>query len=400
VFGNDGNLTLPAGGDILDSTGTSVLGGAGGNPFDQDLNTTDSVTFANVQVDGNVALGLVSRINSGGFGVTNSAEFGTDVTLTGPTITGSEIFMGAGTAESRAIVNSDGNSLIYTGVENPGFAGMVAIDPGVTNDYAIQVGANNHIEIGAVAGTITTTEYVVGLGVINNTGNINGIFANANVAVIGVGDIGWKFDDNGTLYLPGDDQVSKITFSEAQGAYINQGMGEIDIRTGPGADLQIQSDGGNNTWYFGYDGIATFPGAINQNLITTKGGEYLSIPDSTTSDIWTAHSLHITSVKLTVQIESRTSNPDYDNFDTMTCEIVMSKKRVGGTYTAAPITVYGIVHTSADPLATFGSYIITTPGPDLGKAVLTCTPDASITDTCYVRVQSVEMFSPSVQNDF
>ena len=32
IFGEDGNLTLPTGGDILDSTGTSVLGGAGGGP--------------------------------------------------------------------------------------------------------------------------------------------------------------------------------------------------------------------------------------------------------------------------------------------------------------------------------------------------------------------------------
>jgi hypothetical protein len=252
------NLNIEVDG-LATYTDSLRLGGAGGNPFNQDLNTSNSVTFANVQVDGNVALGLVSRINSGGLGVTNSAEFGTDVTKTGPTITGSEIFMGAGTAETRAIVNSDGNSLIYTGVENPGFAGMVAIDPGVTNDYAIQVGANNHIEIGAVAGTITTTEYVVGLGVINSTGNINGIFANANVAVIGVGDVGWKFDDSHTLYLPGDNQVSKISFSEAQGAYIGQGMGALDIRTGPNADVQIQTDGGSNHWTFGHAGRLTLP---------------------------------------------------------------------------------------------------------------------------------------------
>ena len=51
TFGDDGKLTLPAGGDIVDSNGDSVLGG-GGNPFDQDLNTTDNVIFAKVSIPG------------------------------------------------------------------------------------------------------------------------------------------------------------------------------------------------------------------------------------------------------------------------------------------------------------------------------------------------------------
>jgi len=46
--------------------------------------------------------------------------------------------------------------------------------------------------------------YVAGLGVLNDTGNINGIFANANVAVIGVGDLGWLFSADGNLTAPGD----------------------------------------------------------------------------------------------------------------------------------------------------------------------------------------------------
>ena len=51
LFNNAGDLTLPVGGDIKDSTGTSVLGAAG---FDQTLNTTDSVVFNGVvsTVDG------------------------------------------------------------------------------------------------------------------------------------------------------------------------------------------------------------------------------------------------------------------------------------------------------------------------------------------------------------
>ena len=240
--------------------------------FDND----GSLTLPN---NGNIALGLVSRINSGGFGVTNSAEFGTDVTVSGPTIIGSKIFMGAGTAESRAIVNSDGNSLIYTGVENPGFAGMVAIDPNVTNEYAIHVGANNQIELGAVSGpnsVFTTSEYVVGLGVLNGTGNINGIFANANVSVISAGNLGWKFDNDGELYLPtggrigatkggtmldgGNGSITSLTSFYANGFYAGcvtaNPDGNVQITTYPGS--------GSNFWQFGKDGSVTFPDNTKQ----------------------------------------------------------------------------------------------------------------------------------------
>ena len=47
TFETGGNLRLPAGGDIVDSDGNSVLGGGGGNPFDQSLNTDNNVEFTN-----------------------------------------------------------------------------------------------------------------------------------------------------------------------------------------------------------------------------------------------------------------------------------------------------------------------------------------------------------------
>ena len=90
-------------------------------------------------------------------------------------------------------------------------------------------------------------------------GTIPGIgSAPANV-VLSANALNWTFDTNGTLHLPGNNQVSKISFSDAQDAYINQGMGELDIRSGPGSDIQIQTDGGSNTWSFGADGNLNLP---------------------------------------------------------------------------------------------------------------------------------------------
>jgi Major tropism determinant N-terminal domain len=253
-FDAAGDITLPLAGNIHFGYGNayiqSVMGFHIGSEEPVDINVNGSSWYFGTDgiltMPGDVNLPLVAKLNSGGIGVTNSAEFGTEVTLNSSNnISGSQIYMGAGTAESRAIVNNNGHSLMYTGVENPGFAGMVAVDPGVTSEYAIRVGANANIEIGAVVGPITTTEYVTGIGVLNNSYNMNGLFANSNVTVVGAGSHGWTFGSDGNLTLPAG--------------------GEIHSSAGTGP-VAIQSNDGNNTytWNFGTDGTLTLP--------TTVGG--------------------------------------------------------------------------------------------------------------------------------
>ena len=339
VFDNAGNLTLPGNTFAVNyANGDPVpLGGASGLPISNgtsniniataDGNVTivangETWTFdpsGNLTIPGNVNLPLVAKLNSGGIGVTNAAEFGTEVTVDGSNIiNGSQIYMGAGTAESRAIVNSTGNSLMYTGVENPGFAGTVAVDPGVTSEYAIQVGSNNQIEIGAVVGPITTTEYVAGLGVLNATGNINGMFANANVTVIGSGDLGWSFDNNGNLTLPGNlvisgntsvfgtdaaliqptndlpllsissgangavssvwvEDIGNVSSSNIAAVYANPTPGSGIVRIAVGQN----GGGGPNLWDFDASGNLTAPGDIGANSGSFAGAVTAQIVIST-----------------------------------------------------------------------------------------------------------------------
>jgi hypothetical protein len=47
VFTDDGNLTLPEDGDILDSTGASVLGGGGGSDFTTNIDGSKTLTISN-----------------------------------------------------------------------------------------------------------------------------------------------------------------------------------------------------------------------------------------------------------------------------------------------------------------------------------------------------------------
>jgi hypothetical protein len=274
-----GRLIMPYSGIIAsdDATGNGINIFVGNTTTEIGNNWNFGID-GKLTVPGNINLPLVAKLNSGGIGVTNAAEFGTEVTVDGSNvINSSQIYMGAGTAESRAIVNSTGNSLMYTGVENPGFAGTVAVDPGVTSEYAIQVGSNNQIEIGAVVGPITTTGYVAGLGVLNATGNINGIFANATVAVIGAGNEGWKFDTSGTLTLPAD--------------------GEITTALGTGNVVIEANDGNVRTWTFGDDGSLIFPDATTQVTayqrttgswtIATGSATYsFTVPGNATYTMW------------------------------------------------------------------------------------------------------------------
>ena len=301
-FSANGALTLPSGGlianianygpglstGIFDANG-ATLGTGPGN--DITITPSDGVAIysngaqwlfgiaGNLTIPGDVNLPLVAKLNSGGIGVTNSAEFGTEVTVDiSNVINGSQIYMSAGNAAVAAVVDASGNSLMYFGVEHsyPGaFAGTVALDPGVTSEYAIQVGANNQIEIGAVVGAITTTEYVAGLGVLNATGNINGIFANANVAVIGVGDLGWSFGSDGNLTLPGNLIGNGASPAPSINGFDSANFsGNVNV----GTNLFVGDSSANVS--INYDGTGNFTGNLtsaNANLGNLVTANYANV---------------------------------------------------------------------------------------------------------------------------
>ena len=263
-FDTTGNLTLPNGSTINDNTNGLLAGSkaveikpGGGDNANQllkiyptvvsdgnhihltsgDLSVTDLFLgddhqFVRIGTDGNVCIGTDSasniwqfdtkgnltlpantKLNSGGIGNTNSAEFGTAVSSNGIAITSSQIYMGAGTAETRVIVDQNGASLIYSGVEHsdPGaFAGSVSVDPNVTSDYAIAIGPNNSILLGAAQGGITTTEYTTGVGVFNSDNNITGLLSNGNNVIIAAGSLGWSFDRDGNVTFPSGNKFAVV----------------------------------------------------------------------------------------------------------------------------------------------------------------------------------------------
>ena len=252
VFGPDGVLTLPNAdatgfGNIYFEENSSTI------TFGLDDNSTPSLySFSpyGMTIPSNIDLPLVAKLNSGGVGNTNAAEFGTEVYSNGTAIYSSQIYMGAGTTEVRGIVDNNGAGLMYAGVEGAGFAGIVGMDPNVTSQYAIAVGPGNTILLGATTGNgnLTTTEYTAGVGALNANGTINGLLASSSNVVISNGNTaGWSFGDTGNLTLPSN--IASINYANGQpyggtgGATDWANIGNITGANGP-QQIAIGQDAG------------------------------------------------------------------------------------------------------------------------------------------------------------
>ena len=226
TFGADGNLTLPVGGTINYSDGSNALVGGG---------TAD---LGNYSFSGDsMLMPLHARMNSGGVGNTNSAEFGTVVNTYGDNgvVQNSQIYMSAGTGEARILVNMEGHTLVYYGteeVENPNFTGMVAMDPNVRSQYAIALDSNSNIILGGAqpGGTLISSDYIAGLGSLNSDYNLNGVYVDTMRTVV-------------------------------------SGINNVQIQTG-----------GGNVWTFGFDGNIVLPGTasiLSDNVMTLQSGDTL-----------------------------------------------------------------------------------------------------------------------------
>ena len=278
-----GNLTWSAAG----GSGNGVPGGANtqvqfntGNGFGGAPGFTFDSGSNVLSIPGDVNLPLFAKLNSGGIGNTNAAEFGTEVYSNGTAIYSSQIYMGAGTTEIRGIVDAAGAGLMYAGVEGAGFAGIVGMDPGVTSQYAIAVGTGNTILLGATTGNgvLTTTEYTAGVGALNANGTINGLLASSSNVVISNGNTaGWSFGADGSLQVPSNALTpAPGTIAAANGYPTLLAFGSgggFGIHGGPELDWMNADDPANtfgdvntlrNTMYLNGNGLYI---GINENEV-------------------------------------------------------------------------------------------------------------------------------------
>jgi len=236
----------------------------------------------------------------------NSVQLRTSVNYMNTDINTSEIALEAGNGGISAQVyghwtggadGAGGPTLVYAGVENvsgangPGFAGMVAIDPGVTSQYAVAVGEDGKIFL-SVGEPVTTTQYTAALGVLTNnidlgTGRalLNGILVNPDYTIINGKSAIVMSTDRGTILLGNQNECiggeSHFHIMKSDPTQVDLFFGD-DInyvklpKTDNGGGVEIGA-GTSEIWRFGTDGTLTLPnnnGQIGQLEAPYTGLEF------------------------------------------------------------------------------------------------------------------------------
>jgi hypothetical protein len=138
--------------------------------------------------------------------------------------------------------------------------------------------------------------------------------------------------------------------------------------------LAITPDG-TTAWTFGSDGTLTLPSGATQ---TSTGS--INCQPGVDTIVFTSSQVGIQTIKLLLQVEGTVTTGDAD---TQSCEMIVAKGFRGPTVVAS---VYGIVYTSVEPLATFTADW----NPTLLRVEVMCQP-TSLTNSIAVKAFATEI---------
>lgn len=234
TFGTDGVLTLPSGGDIVNSSGTSVLGGGGG------------------------AVVASDRLTSSTYSVILEGTTGT-VTIPGPII-GSGNISFATTQYSfdtgRILRLRDGDIESHIHLDSPDNSTYDLI---WGDDYKfVKVDHTGTVVIGTNDGTQRL----------------------------------WTFETDGVLTLPDGSKLGIGTFAAASGtnAVLSQFDGNTQVYTLDNAvGIQAHSSGTYYTWLFNNNGTITFPDNTIQSTAYTGTNNAATIDITNTNGLTTVY---------------------------------------------------------------------------------------------------------------
>lgn len=193
----------------------------------------------------------------------------------------------------------------------------------------------------------------------------------------------WQFGADGALTLPSG---YPILFGNGN-SRIQAGMG-FHINSEEGISLEAVDATDPllpvvHQWHFGTDGALNSPGGS----FTKTTNNYLA-NNVTTQVVWTSTQNGISGVKLTIQVEcDETGGVNYPNWETQVCEAIIAVR--GYDSVSEPVmSVYGVTHTSVEPLMTFS--VQRNPTTFLIEMVGTRTATASPLGGADLRIYSVE----------
>jgi hypothetical protein len=199
----------------------------------------------------------------------------------------------------------------------------------------------------------------------------------------------WSFGTDGTLTVPGPIfrdgglYMNSSGSTTAASVFVSGNSGGVILRTADNAQ-QVSHD-----LIFDVTGGLTLPSAgfVRQRHSFTRT-TVESAPAATATVIWSASQDWISSIKLTIQVEGNVTG-DATGWHVQTCEAtIASRGYADGTYGYGDpeMTVYGVIHTSVSPLATFE--VQRNPTTRLVEVVATGT---DISNNIIVSIHSVEI---------
>ena len=258
-----------------------------------------------------------------------------------------------------------------------------------TNSGAIIEGVNEDL-VGNTYGRVTVTQGVVAI----------------NAAAGGI-DKEWLFDSDGNLTVPGNiifpGNTARIYGNtDLVGLLANPNIGAgLEIAAGSTVNLfnegnviissNVNQISGQKDWTFKNDGELQLPsnGSIKQNFSWTRTTSP-SVTAATPTIVWTSAVDYISSAKLTIQVEGNEVGDD-SGWHSQACEAIIACRgyanAFGGPGGDPQMIVYGVVHTSVDPLVTF----TVQRNPATKMVEIVGTPTAAANGGASLRIHSVEM---------
>jgi hypothetical protein len=242
TFDASGNLTLPGNSSSINYANGDPYGGTGGNPFDQDLNTANSVTFASVSASGNVNSG---NIRTGQISATGNVSAGNlhtgQISATGNISTTSGNISGANYITGNFFIG-DGSGLsnisVVANTGNITFDNSTLVGP----SFGVAPSANSSVYIQPTVDSATRYQFSVGNltapGNISAVGNITGSYILGNGSQL-TGLPATYSDSNVVSLLSNFGSNTIYTSGSITGGNINSGHIVIDS-----ANSTITTDNG------------------------------------------------------------------------------------------------------------------------------------------------------------
>jgi hypothetical protein len=262
TFDASGNITLPGNTSSINYANGDPYGGTSSNPFNQNLNTGNSVTFASISATGNVNSGniLTGQISATGNIITANGN------ISGANYVSGNFFVGDGSGLSNISVVANTGNITFNNstVVGPSFGvvpsanSSVYIQPTVDSATIYQFSGSTM----SAPGNISAVGNVTGgnirtAGLISATGNITG--GNISTSVITL--------TNGAVIR--DTASDAVAFGQLAG---NSSQGGYAVAIGYGAGqttqgstaIAIGSGAGNSTQGFASIGIGYAAGYLQQ----------------------------------------------------------------------------------------------------------------------------------------